>query len=239
MKQFDVLTLFPELFEPFAAAGLLGKAIEAGLVGLTALPLRAQGLGRWQRVDDSPYGGGAGMVLRPEPVFAAVRARQEAHAAQGQKARVVLLSPQGRRFDQALARTWAADPAPLLLVCGRYEGFDERIRQGLADEEVSLGDFVSLGGEAVAMVMIETVARLLTGVLGNPASTEEESFAAGVLEYPQYTRPEEFEGRRVPEVLLSGDHARIAQWRREEALRRTRERRPDLLAQVTKGSELN
>ena len=229
MKQFDVVTLFPELFGPFAKTGLLGKAIELGLVGLSTISLRAQGLGRWQRVDDSPYGGGAGMVLRPEPVYAAVRARQVEHAVMGQQARVVLLSPQGKRFDQARAREWALDAAPLLFICGRYEGFDERIRQGLVDEEASLGDFVSLGGEVVAMVMIESVARLLPGVLGNPASTEEESFAAGQLEYPQYTRPEEFEGQRVPEVLLSGDHARIAQWRQDEALRRTKERRPDLL----------
>jgi tRNA (guanine37-N1)-methyltransferase len=169
------------------------------------------------------------MVLRPEPIFSAVRERQALHRAAGRATRTILLTPQGARFDQARARALADAPEALLLVCGRYEGFDERIREALADEELSLGDFVLLGGEVAAMAVIEAVARLVPGVLGNPASSTEESFAGPGLEYPHYTRPAEFEGMRVPEVLCSGDHARIAAWRAEQAEQRTRLRRPELL----------
>lgn len=232
MKRFDVLTLFPALFEPFLAEGVLGRAVREGRLALELVNYRAHGLGRHKAVDDEPYGGGAGMVLRPEPIFAAVRERVALHRAAGRGARTILLTPQGAPFDQARARELAATEDVLLLVCGRYEGFDERIRLALADEELALGDFVLLGGEVAAMAVIEAVARLLPGVLGNPDSPAEESFAAGRLEYPQYTRPAEFEGMRVPEVLASGDHARIAAWRAEQAERRTRERRPDLLQGV-------
>ena len=229
MKAIDVLTLFPGLFEPFLAEGLLGRALRGGLLEVSLVNFREQGLGRHRTVDDEPYGGGAGMVLRPEPIFAAVRERIAHHRTAGRGARTILLTPQGRRFDQARARELAASQEALLLVCGRYEGFDERIRTGLADEEVSLGDFVMLGGEAAAMTVIEAVARLVPGVLGNPRSSSEESFSNGRLEYPHYTRPAQFEEMRVPEVLVSGDHARIEAWRDEQSLRRTRERRPDLL----------
>ena len=229
MKRFEVLTLFPGLFAPFVEEGLIGKAREKRLLEITLHNYREQGLGRHRVVDDTPYGGGAGMVIRPEPVYAAVRERQAANAAEGRKTRVVLLTPQGRPFNQAVAREMAAAEETLLLICGRYEGFDERIRTGLVEDEISLGDFVTLGGECVAMVMMETVLRLVPGVLGNPDSTLEESFAQGRLEYPQFTRPPEFEGQRVPDVLISGHHGEIARWREAEATRRTRERRPELL----------
>lgn len=234
-KRIDVLTLFPELFGPFLREGLLGRAVENGLLAVELVNFRRYGLGRHQQVDDAPYGGGAGMVLRPEPLFAAVRARREHHAAQGRTAHAVLLTPQGRPFRQTDAARLAAQAGALILVCGRYEGFDERIRT-LADEELSIGDFVCLGGEVPAMAVMEAVLRLLPGVLGNPASSAEESFAAGRLEYPQYTRPPEFEGLRVPEVLLSGHHAEIARWREEQARRRTEERRPDLLDAGTRNT---
>ena len=228
MKRIEVLTLFPQLLEPFAGEGLLGRAREAGALSIETVDLRGFGLGRHRAVDDVPYGGGAGMVIRPEPVFAAVAAREALHREQGRKLRRILLSPQGRPFSQALARDLAAREEVLLLICGRYEGFDERIRQAAVDEEISGGDYVCLGGEAVAMIVIEATARLIPGVLGNPRSMDEESFSGGALEYPQYTRPPEFAGMTVPEVLLSGNHGEIARWRREQALRRTNERRPDL-----------
>jgi tRNA (guanine37-N1)-methyltransferase len=228
MKCIDVLTLFPQLFGPFLAEGVLGRALREERLAVVLVNFREHGLGRHKAVDDVPYGGGAGMVLRPEPIFAAVRERVALHRAAGRRTRTVLLSPQGARFDQAHARALAAGEEALLLVCGRYEGFDERIRLGLADEELSLGDFVMQGGEVAAMAVIEAVARLLPGVLGNPDSPAEESFAEGGLEYPHYTRPAEFEGMTVPEVLCSGNHARIEAWRREQAAQRTAVRRPDL-----------
>jgi tRNA (guanine37-N1)-methyltransferase len=206
----------------------MGKAVKGGLVEIAVVDFRKHGLGRHHNVDDVPYGGGAGMVLRPEPIFAAVRERKALHAAEGRKTRTVLLTPQGRPFRQVDAVAFAALDETLLFVCGRYEGFDERIRTGLADEEVSLGDFVCLGGETPVMVMLEAIVRLLPVVLGNPESSAEESFAQGLLEYPQYTRPPEFEGMPVPEVLLSGHHAEIARWREDQARQRTAARRPDL-----------
>jgi tRNA (guanine37-N1)-methyltransferase len=227
-KRIDVLTLFPELFGPFLAEGLLGRAVDNGLLAVELVNFRQHGLGRHRQVDDVPYGGGAGMVLRPEPLFAAVRERRRQHAAAGRPTWVVLLTPQGRPFRQADAAALARREEALLLVCGRYEGFDERIR-GLADDELSIGDFVCLGGEVPAMAVMEAVVRLLPGVLGNPASSEDESFAAGRLEYPQYTRPPEFEGLAVPEILLSGHHGEIARWREAQARERTARRRPDLL----------
>ena len=229
MKCIDVLTLFPGLFEPFLAEGVLGRAIRGGLLAVAPVNFREHGLGRHKVVDDVPYGGGAGMVLRPEPLFAAARERIALHRAAGRTTRTILLTPQGAPFSQSRARALAAGEEALLLLCGRYEGFDERVRVGLADEELSVGDFVLLGGEVAAMAVIEAVARLIPGVLGNPASSAEESFAAPRLEYPHYTRPAEFEGMRVPEVLSSGNHARIEAWRSEQAQQRTRERRPELL----------
>ena len=228
MKRLEVLTLFPGLISPFLEEGLIAKAIGEGLLDITTVALRDYGLGKHRTVDDEPYGGGAGMVLRPEPVFSAVRERQAHHAKSGQEMHRILLTPQGRPFDQATAHRLAGMEAVVMLMCGRYEGFDERIRTGLADEEISLGDFVILGGEVAAMAMIEAISRLVPGVLGNPESAREESFADGRLEYPQYTRPPEFEGMRVPDVLLSGHHAEIQRWRGEQANQRTAQRRPDL-----------
>jgi tRNA (guanine37-N1)-methyltransferase len=220
---FDILTLFPAMFgDPFAAS-ILGKAAEKGLIRVTAHNLRDWAEGRHKVVDDAPYGGGDGMVLKPEPVARALddlRGRLPG-------ARVLLMTPQGKVFRQPHART-LADEERLIFVCGRYEGFDERIRS-LVDEEFSLGDFVLTGGELAAMVMIDAVARLVPGVLGSSGSASGDSFSDGLLEYPHYTRPVEFAGMRVPDVLLSGNHAEIARWRRREQLRRTLQRRPDLL----------
>ncbi len=229
MKAIDVVTLFPELFTPFLEEGLIGRARAEGLLEIAAVNLRGHGLGRHRKVDDEPYGGGAGMVLRPEPLFAAVREREALHRQAGRGSWKILLTPQGAPMTQAKARQLAGRGEALLFLCGRYEGFDERVRVGLADEEVSLGDFVCLGGEAAAMAIIEAVARLVPGVLGNPASGVEESFAGEGLEYPQYTRPPEFEGMAVPEVLLSGNHGAIRRWREEQAATRTAARRPDLV----------
>ncbi len=222
--RFEIVTLFPEIAASLRL-GLLGKAIEAGRVEVATSNPRDFTTDRHRSVDDAPYGGGSGMVMMPGPVVEALEALDAGRAG---PTRRVLLTPQGRRFDQATAERFATLPC-LTLVCGRYEGFDERIR-GYVDEEVSLGDFVLLGGEVAALTVVEATARLLPEVVGNRRSTEEESHTTGLLEYPQYTRPVEFRGERVPEVLLSGHHGRIAHWRRREALRRTLERRPDLLA---------
>jgi tRNA (guanine37-N1)-methyltransferase len=221
-----VVTLFPELFAPFVETSVVKKAIQAGALDVRIEQLRNHGLGKHRSVDDTPYGGGAGMVLR---VDCLLRAIESAEAETGRSHRV-LLTPQGRRFHQAMVPSLTARSA-VTFVCGRYEGFDERIR-AFVDEEVSLGDFVLAGGETAAMAVIESVVRFLPGILGNDASVAEESFApgnSGYLEYPQYTRPPEFRGMEIPEVLVSGDHKRIAEWRREQALERTRARRPDLL----------
>jgi len=222
----DVVTLFPGLFAEPLRTSILGRAVERELVSVHLHDLRVHGLGRHRSVDDYPYGGGAGMVLRPEPLYASVEPLREAGAA------VILLDPAGERFTDTIARQLAALPH-LALICGRYEGIDDRVRP-LVDREISIGDYVLTGGELPALVLIDAVARLLPGVI-EEASHEDDSFAAGLLEYPQYTRPEEFRGQRVPPVLLSGDHGAVDRWRREQALRRTRERRPDLLgyAQLT------
>lgn len=223
-----VVTLFPELLEPFFATSMVGRAVARELVGVHIEPLRAHGLGKYRSVDDTPYGGGAGMVIRVDCVVAALEAVERAR---GGRRHRILLSPAGARFEQATARRLASMPA-LTLLCGRYEGFDERVRDHV-DEELSLGDFVLVGGEVAAMAVCESVIRLLPGVLGNAESTVEESFSgeSGGLEYPQYTRPVEFRGAGVPEVLKSGDHERIRRWRVERARERTAERRPDLLGE--------
>jgi tRNA (guanine37-N1)-methyltransferase len=221
--RFDVVTLFPDVFPGPLGAGVVGRALAAGTIELGIHDLREHAGNRHRQVDDIPYGGGAGMVLKPEPIFRAVRALR----ADGE-APCVLLTPQGRRLDHDLAQDLSRHPR-LILVAGRYEGFDERIRTGLADAEVSIGDYVLSGGELPAMVLIEVVSRFVPGVLGDSESAADDSFSAGLLEYPQYTRPPEFEGMRVPDVLVSGHHAEIRRWRESQALQRTRERRPDLL----------
>lgn len=225
----DILTLFPELFAPFLEEGLIGRAVRKGLLEVSLVNFREHGLGRHRNVDGEPYGGGAGMLLRPEPIFAAVRERVAVHAKKKRTVRTILMTPQGRPFDQERARELAAADEALLFICGRYEGFDERVREELADEEISLGDFVTLGGEVAAMAIIEAAARLVPDVLGNPDSNRDESYSHGLLEYPQFTRPENFEGMRVPEVLTSGNHQAIARWREDQARLRTGQRRPDLL----------
>lgn len=220
----DVFTIFPGLLEGFFAESLLGKARERGLVDLRVHDLRAHTTDVHRSVDDAPFGGGAGMVLTPEPVFAAVEAADPPRP-------LLLLSPGGRRFDQAMAHALAESPsAGFSLLCGRYEGVDQRVVEHLCDGELSIGDYVLGGGEVAAMVVVEAVVRLVPGVMGNEASGEDESFTSGLLEYPQYTRPAEFRGWAVPEVLRSGDHGRIARWRLAAALDRTRRARPDLLA---------
>lgn len=219
----DVVTIFPDAVRPFVSAALLGKAVERGLLDIRVHDLREHTTDRHRKVDDEPYGGGPGMVMTPEPFFNAVEA-----IAQDGDPYVVLLSPAGRRLDQSVVRELAERPW-LVLLCGRYEGVDERVAQHLADEELSVGDYVLAGGEAAALVVLDCVARLVPGVVGEPASVEHESFTDLLLEHPHYTRPETFRGWRVPEVLLSGNHAEIERWRLQEAERRTRERRPDLL----------
>jgi tRNA (guanine37-N1)-methyltransferase len=216
----DVVTLFPELFDAPLRTSIIGRAVERGLLQVETHDLREHGIGPHRSVDDYPYGGGAGMVLRPEPLQAAVAPLREAGA------HVILLDPAGERLTDGLARQLAALPH-LALVCGRYEGVDERAR-AMADREVSIGDYVLTGGELPALVLIDVVARLLPGVIED-ASSADDSFAGGVLEHPQYTRPEVFEGQEVPAVLRSGNHGEVDNWRRRESLRRTLQRRPDLL----------
>jgi tRNA (guanine37-N1)-methyltransferase len=218
----DVITLFPKLFDEPLRTSLLGKAVEEGRLDVAVHDLRAFGLGKHKSVDDEPYGGGAGMVMRPEPIFDAVDSLRT------ESSHVVLLSPRGIRLDQShVARLATRDH--IILICGRYEGIDERVAEHLADEELSIGDYVLAGGEVAALVVIEAVSRLVPGVLGNIESLASESHSPRGLEYPQYTRPAEFRGWRVPEVLLSGDHGAIARWRAEQAAAITRRQRPDLM----------
>ncbi|MCH7592677.1 MAG: tRNA (guanosine(37)-N1)-methyltransferase TrmD [Planctomycetes bacterium] len=222
----DVLTLFPELFVPFAATSIIGRAVEAGLVAINCVSFRDFARDHHRSVDDRPFGGGPGMVLMCGPVFDAVESVEAEADVEPVR---ILLTPQGERLTQEIAIELAGAER-LLIICGHYEGFDERIRLGLNVREISIGDYVLSGGESAAMVLIDAVVRLLPGALGDESSIQEESFQGGLLEYPQYTRPREFRGMAVPDVLLSGDHARIADWRREQAEARTLKRRPDLLA---------
>ena len=219
----DILTLFPDLFASPFAESILGKAQERGLLSVTAHNLRDWAQGKHRVTDDTPYGGGDGMVFKPEPIARALQDLRQ----QMPKARVLLMTPQGRPFSQRDAQRLSREQG-LILICGRYEGVDERVRP-MVDEELSIGDFILTGGEPAAMVVVDAVARLIPGVLGSSGSAAGDSFSDGLLEYPQYTRPAEFEGQPVPDVLLSGNHAAIADWRRREQLRRTLERRPDLL----------
>jgi len=217
----EVFTIFPNLVESYLSESLIGKARAAGVLDVRVHDLRSAATDPHRSVDDTPFGGGAGMVLMPEPVFGAVEKVEPVRP-------LFLLSPGGRRFDQAVAHE-LVDGGGFSLLCGRYEGVDQRVTDHLVDGELSIGDVVLAGGEAAALVIVETVARLVPGVLGNQASTDEESFRDGLLEYPQYTRPATFRDWPVPDVLLSGDHGRIARWRRAQALARTRARRPDLI----------
>lgn len=218
----DILTIFPGIFEGPLRESLLGKGITAGVIDVRVHDIRDFTSDRHRQVDDVPYGGGPGMIMKPEPVFAAVESLGS------ERKRLLLMSPAGRRLDQAFAGELAAEPW-LALICGRYEGVDERVVEGLSAEEVSIGDYVLAGGDVAALVVLEAVARLIPGIVGTEESLRQESFQEGLLEHPQYTRPQEFRGMPVPEVLLSGDHSRIREWRRQAALEKTKRTRPDLL----------
>ena len=217
----DVVTLFPELFEVPLKTSLLGKAVASGVVEVGLHDLREHGLGKHRSVDDEPYGGGAGMVMRPEPIFDAVESLR------ADASHIVLMSPRGTRLDHAVASNLATKEH-LIVICGRYEGVDERVVEHLVDEEISIGDYVLAGGELAALVVIEVATRMVPGVLGNPSSLDVESHSQGLLEHPHYTRPAEFRGWKVPDVLLSGDHAAVERWRDERARELTRSRREDM-----------
>jgi len=224
--QIDILTLFPEMFQGVFDSGVIKRAIDQELVGIGLHNFRDQAHDKHHTVDDYPYGGGAGMVLKPEPIFETVELiKGESDVP------VILLNPQGRLFSQKVAGEFS-QYSRMIIICGRYEGVDERVSQHLATDEISIGDYVLTGGEIAAIVVIDAVVRLLPGVLGSEESPREDSHVAGLLEYPQYTRPPSYRGWTVPEVLLSGNHARIASWRREQSIRRTYERRPELLDKV-------
>jgi tRNA (guanine37-N1)-methyltransferase len=222
---FDVVTIFPEVFQAYLGESILKRAMERALVEVSLFNLRDFTIDRHRTVDDAPYGGGSGMVFKVEPIYRALQAIK----ADGRERCVILLSPQGKPYTQDAAEALSREQRRVVLVCGRYEGVDERVREHLVDEEISIGDYVLTGGELAALVIIDTVARLVSGVLGDDASVREESFSWGLLEYPHYTRPPDFKGMKVPGVLLSGNHREIEMWRRREALRRTLRRRPELL----------
>ena len=232
VMRIDVITIFPPLLASAFEHSIIKRARDGGVVDLHVHDLRGYTDDRHRSVDDYPYGGGAGMVMKPEPWFRAVESIRD----QGGPARVILLTPQGKRLEQVLVQRLAAEDR-LIVLCGRYEGVDERVREHLADEEISIGDYVLSGGEPAAVVLVDALVRLQPGALGSSVSTVEESFSDRLLEYPQYTRPPEFRGWRVPDVLLSGDHGAVERWRREQQIERTRARRPDLLAQDNDVSE--
>ncbi len=225
--QFEVFTLLPEVFPPYLESSILQRARQRGLMDARVHNIRDWARDKHHTTDDTPYGGGGGMVMKPEPVFDAV----ESILGPSSGVPVILLTPQGRVFTQAVARELSAHER-IALVCGRYEGFDERIRTRLVTDEISVGDYVLTGGELPALIIIDAVTRLLPGALGDPTGAEDDSHASGLLEYPHYTRPPEFRGEKVPDVLISGDHAKIEKWRREQSLLRTLARRPDLLEKV-------
>ena len=233
----DILTLFPEMFQCLLAPGIFERAVERGLVSINTHNIRDYTHDKHHVVDDYAYGGGAGMILKPEPIFETVETVRShiynVSTGEGDSGEipVILLTPQGRPFSQEIARE-LSKWKNLILICGRYEGVDERVRQHLATDEISIGNYVISGGELAAMVVVDAVVRLLPGVLGSDASAEDDSYTSGLLEYPQYTRPAVFKGWAVPEVLLSGNHGEVARWRREQAIRRTLERRPELLDKV-------
>ncbi len=225
MEQIDVITIFPEILPPYLDASIIGKARERGLVSVNIHNLRDYTDDKHRTTDDSPYGGGPGMVMKIEPIAKAF----ESILSDGIPTRSILVTPQGRPFDQKMAEEFSGGHRRLLILCGRYEGVDERVVEKYIDDEVSVGDYVLTGGELPALVIIDASVRLLPGVLGDEGSLKEESFSWGILDYPQYTRPPQWDGKAVPEVLLSGNHAEIERYRRKEALRRTMTRRPDLL----------
>ena len=224
----DVLTIFPSMFTPVLGESILGRAQEAGRVDIHIHNIRDYTQDRHRKVDDRPYGGGSGMVMGPQPFFSCVEAVLRKAKSPKSRRRIILLSPRGKKFDQRDAKRLAS-VKHLLLICGRYEGIDERVARYLADEEISIGDYVLTGGELPAMVVMDAVIRLLAGVLGNEESLSSESFEKNLLEYPQYTRPEIFNRKKVPSVLLSGNHGKIAEWRKKESLKITKKRRPELL----------
>lgn len=221
---FDVFTLFPDVFHPYLQSSILQRAISNHLLSVNLHDIRKWTLDRHHVTDDTPYGGGGGMVMKPEPVFSAVEEILGIPVNQP----IILLTPQGRLFNQKVAQELSTHPR-IALICGRYEGFDERIRQHLVTDEISIGDYVLTGGELPAMILIDALSRLQTGVIGDPDGAQDDSHASGLLEYPHYTRPPNFRGLKVPDVLLSGNHAQIAEWRRQQALMRTFQRRPDFL----------
>jgi tRNA (guanine37-N1)-methyltransferase len=229
--RFDIVTIFPDFFRETFDYGIIRRARNAELVEIKAHDLRAWATDKHHSVDDRPFGGGDGMVFKPEPVFAAVGALtgKSERIDYLAETRVVLLSPQGRVFTQQLAQDFASCATQIVLICGRYEGVDERVVEGLVTDEISIGDYVLSGGEPAALVVIDAIVRLLPGALGSETSAEYESFSEGLLDYPHYTRPPELRGLKVPDVLLTGNHAEIARWRREKALEKTRRNRPDLL----------
>jgi tRNA (guanine37-N1)-methyltransferase len=231
MMRIDILTLFPEMFGSPLGYSILNRARQQGIVDIVLTNIRDFATGQYRKVDDRPYGGGPGMVMMPGPLFDCF---EHVRRLAPQPGRILMLTPQGQRFDQAKARQLSSEER-LIFISGRYEGFDERIRIGLEAEQISIGDYVLNGGELAAMVIIEAVVRLLPGALGDEGSALDDSFSEGLLEYPQYTRPEVFRGMKVPDILLSGDHGKIAQWRREQALERTRQWRPDLLKGSSQG----
>jgi tRNA (guanine37-N1)-methyltransferase len=228
MLRFEVLTLFPEIFSSFLEESLIKRAREKRLLSISLANFRKHGLGKHLQVDDSPYGGGPGMILRIEPLVLTLEEKKDFHQSQGRETHTILVSPQGQPFTQKKAKELSQKNSVLTLVCGRYEGFDERIRS-IVDEEISGGDFVCMGGEVISMAIIESVSRLRPGFLGNQESSENESFSQSLLEYPQYTRPASYAGMDVPKELLSGNHEKIAAWRQKQALSRTKKRRPDLI----------
>ena len=225
---FDIFTLFPGMFQGPLTESILKRAQEQGLLSIALHNIRDATTDKHHIVDDYPYGGGAGMVMKPEPIFAAIEAVY-------QSGPIILLAPQGRRFTQHIAQELAQEPR-ITLLCGHYEGIDERVREHLVTDELSIGDYVLTGGELAAMIVVDAVSRLVPGILASE-STQEESYSSGLLEYPQYTRPPEFRGWRVPDILLSGHHEHVARWRRKESLRLTRARRPDLFAQLDLSSK--
>lgn len=231
MLRFDIITIFPEFFGAVFDYGIVRRARAAGLVEVQAHDLRAWTTDKHRQVDDRPFGGGDGMVLKPEPIFAAVENLTGANERASYEAttRVVLLSPQGKSLTQTLAQEFAESAKQVVLICGRYEGVDERVAEALVTDEISIGDYVLSGGEPAAVVLVDAIVRLLPGALGNETSAVNESFSAGSLDYPHYTRPPEFRGMRVPEILLGGNHGEIERWRREQALKKTERNRPDLL----------
>ncbi len=223
--KYDIITIFPGIFHAYLSESILKRALQKGLIEVKVHNLRDYTKDRHRTVDDYPYGGGAGMVMKPEPFFTTV----ETLYPDVTKRRVIMLSPAGKKFDQDMAMELSREKRRLIILCGRYEAIDERVRKALADDEVSIGDYILTGGELPALVIIDAVTRLIPGVLGDRHSAEAESFSWGILDYPHYTRPPAFRGLRVPEILLSGNHKDILRWRRKEALRRTLERRPELL----------